>query len=191
MITFSCASCREQYSVDDSQAGQMGRCPSCNAVMRIPAKSTNIFQIFKGNDYFSDKKLNQLYADFLKNYEHLIVSQQIEKGDNNEHALVEMRTTGNRTQFVFIFRYSQNNYTFVGMSSTIGKIQYNETAVAALRAVNVFSIYTISLSNDNELIVSNMRLIEGFTTIEFAVAISAIANFADKMEKDIFGSDAE
>jgi hypothetical protein len=127
----------------------------------------------------------------LKNYEHLIVSQQIEKGDNNEHALVEMRTTGNRTQFVFIFRYSQNNYTFVGMSSTIGKIQYNETAVAALRAVNVFSIYTISLSNDNELIVSNMRLIEGFTTIEFAVAISAIANFADKMEKDIFGSDAE
>jgi hypothetical protein len=121
----------------------------------------------------------------------LIVSQQIEKGDNSENALVEMRTTGNRTQFVFIFRYSQNDYTFVGMSSTIGKIQYNETAVAALRAVNVFSIYTISLNNDNELIVSNMRLIEGYTTIEFAVAISAIANFADKMEKDIFGTDSE
>jgi hypothetical protein len=77
------------------------------------------------------------------------------------------------------------------MASYIGKIKYNETAVAALRAVNMFSIYTISLSDDNELIVSNMRLIDGFTTIEFAAAISAIANFADKMEKDIFGLDAE
>jgi hypothetical protein len=191
MITFSCASCREQYNVDDSQAGQMGRCPNCNAVMRIPAKSTNIFQIFKGNDYFSDKKLNQLYADFLKNNEHLVVSQQIEKGDNNENAIVEMRTTGNRTQFVFIFRYTQNNYTFVSMASYIGKIKFNETAVAALRAVNVFSIYTISLDNDNELVVSNLRLIDGFTTIEFAAAISAIANFADKMEKDIFGTDSQ
>jgi DNA-directed RNA polymerase subunit RPC12/RpoP len=191
MITFSCASCREQYSVDDSQAGQMGRCPNCNAVMRIPAKSTNIFQIFKGNDYFSDKKLNQLYADFLKNNEHLVVSQKIDKGDNSENAIVEMRTTGNRTQIVFIFRYTQNNYTFVSMASYIGKIKYNETAVAALRAVNMFSIYTISLDDDNELVVSNLRLIDGFTTIEFAAAISAIANFADKMEKDIFGSDAQ
>jgi hypothetical protein len=191
MITFSCSSCREQYNVDDSQAGQMGRCPNCNAVMRVPAKSTNIFQIFNGNEYFSDKKLNQLYADFLKTNEHLIVSQHIEKGDNSENAVVEMRTTGKRTQFVIIFRYTQNKYTFVSMASYIGKIQYNETAVAALRAVNVFSIYTISLNNNNELVVSNMRLIDGFTSLEFAAEISAIANFADKMEKDIFGTDAQ
>ena len=191
MITFSCASCREQYSVDDSQAGQMGRCPSCNAVMRIPAKSTNIFQIFKGNDYFSDKKLNQLYADFLKNNEQSIVSQKIDKGDNNELAIVEMRTSGARTQIVVIYRFAENGLNFVGMSSTIGEIKYNETAVTALRAVNMFSIYTISLNNDNELIVSNMRLIEGFNALEFAVAINAIAKFADKMEKDIFGVDYE
>jgi hypothetical protein len=63
--------------------------------------------------------------------------------------------------------------------------------VAALRAVNVFSIYTISLNNNNELVVSNMRLIDGFTSLEFAAEISAIANFADKMEKDIFGTDAQ
>jgi hypothetical protein len=191
MITFSCASCREQYSVDDSQAGQMGRCPSCNAVMRIPAKSTNIFQIFKGNDYFSDKKLNQLYADFLKNNEQSIVSQKIDKGDNNELAIVEMRTAGTRTQIIVIYRFAENGHNFVGMSSTIGEIKYNETAVTALRAVNMFSIYTISLNNDNELIVSNMRLIEGFNALEFAVAINAIAKFADKMEKDIFGVDYE
>lgn len=191
MITFSCASCREQYSVDDSQAGQMGRCPNCNAVMRIPAKSTNIFQIFKGNEYFSDKKLNQLYADFLKNNEQSIVSQKIDKGDNNELAIVELRTTGARTQIVVIYRFEKNGLNFVGMSSTIGEIKYNETAVTALRAVDMFSIYTISLNNDNELIVSNMRLIEGFNTLEFSVAINTIAKFADKMEKDIFGVDYE
>lgn len=55
--------------------------------------------------------------------------------------------------------------------------------------MSMFSIYTVSLNEDNEIWVSNMRLMEGFTAREFAAAIDAVAKHADELEKEIFGSD--
>lgn len=122
MITFSCSNCKAQYNVDDSQAGQMGRCTNCNSVMRVPAKSTNLFQIFKGNDYFRDKKMNTLYTELLKVHEHKIVSQQINRGEDVEHAIMEIRTEHYRTQIVTIFRIDLGNNVFVGIASKVGEI---------------------------------------------------------------------
>lgn len=189
MITFSCSNCKAQYNVDDSQAGQMGRCTNCNSVMRVPAKSTNLFQIFKGNDYFSDKKMNTLYTELLKVHEHKIVSQQINRGDNVEHAIMEIRTDSYRTQIVTIFRLEFGKNVFVGIASQVGEIATKDDAVHALRSVSMFSIYTVSLNDENQLWVSNMRLMEGFTAREFASAIDAVAKHADELEKEIFGSD--
>jgi len=189
MITFSCSNCKAQYNVDDSQAGQMGRCTNCNSVMRVPAKSTNLFQIFKGNDYFRDKKMNTLYTELLKVHEHKIVSQQINRGEDVEHAVMEIRTEHYRTQIVTIFRIDLGNNVFVGIASKVGEITTKDDAVHALRSVSMFSIYTVSLNEDNEIWVSNMRLMEGFTAREFAAAIDAVAKHADELEKEIFGSD--
>lgn len=189
MITFSCSNCKAQYNVDDSQAGQMGRCTNCNSVMRVPAKSTNLFQIFKGNDYFSDKKMNALYTELLKVHEHKIVSQQINRGDDLEYAMMEIRTDRSRTQFVEIFRMEIERNTLIGIASQVGEIKTKDDAVHALRSVSMFSIYTVSLDENNVLWVSNMRLMEGFTAREFAVAIDAVARHADELEKEIFGID--
>jgi hypothetical protein len=189
MIKFSCAQCKAQYEVDDSQAGSMGQCTSCKAVMRVPAKSTNIFQIFKGNEYFSDKKLNALYSDLLNVYESKIVHQSIHRGDNFEHAEMEIRTEGHRTQVVMIFRMEIGSYVEVGVASKVGEIATKDDAVHALRSVDMFSGYTVSLDKDNELWVSHRRLIEGFTALEFAVTIDAVAKHADTLEKEILGRD--
>ncbi len=189
MIKFSCAQCKAQYEVDDSQAGSMGQCTNCKAVMRVPAKSTNSFQIFKGNEYFSDKKLNALYSDLLDVYESKIVRQSIHRGDNFEHADMEIRTEGHRTQMVMIFRMDVGSHVAVGIASSVGTIQNTDQAVHALRSVNWFSRYTVSLDEDNELWVSNHRLIEGFTALEFAVTIDAVAKHADTLEKEILGRD--
>ena len=189
MIKFSCAQCKAQYEVDDSQAGSMGQCTSCKAVMRVPAKSTNSFQIFKGNEYFSDKKLNALYSDLLDVYESKIVHQSIHRGDNFEHAEMEIRTEGHRTQMVMIFRMDVGSLVAVGISSAVGTIQNTDQAVHALRSVNWFSRYTVSLDENNKLWVSNHRLIEGFTALEFAVTIDAVAKHADTLEKEILGRD--
>jgi hypothetical protein len=191
MITFSCSSCREKFEVDDKQAGQMGKCPNCGAMMRVPQKSANIFQIFKPNVYFEDKKLNSLYLEFLNNYEARIVQQRIEKFDDVEGVVIEIRANGRRTQIVNVFVFVLNGIRFLGTASVVGEITYNETAVAALRSVNIFSMHTISLDSDNVLKVSNMRLADNLTATEFAFAIINIAEFADAMEKDIFGSDTK
>jgi hypothetical protein len=157
--------------------------------MRVPAKSTNLFQIFKGNDYFRDKKMNTLYTELLKVHEHKIVSQQINRGEDVEHAVMEIRTEHYRTQIVTIFRIDLGNNIFVGIASKVGEISTKDDAVHALRSVSMFSIYTVSLNDDNEIWVSNMRLMEGFTAREFAAAIDAVAKHADELEKEIFGSD--
>ena len=192
MITFSCSSCREKFSVDDNMSGQMGKCPHCGNMMRVPTRSTNIFQIFQKDAYFSDKHLNSLYVGFLKANENLIVSQNLENQSNGEqYVILELRTTGRRTQIVVVDRYEVKNTAFLAVASRIGEIKYNETAVKALRSVNVLSMYTISLDNDNELWVSSMRLLPNMTQAEFNYAVTEIANFADAMEKDIFGSDTE
>jgi hypothetical protein len=157
--------------------------------MRVPAKSTNLFQIFKGNDYFSDKKLNSLYTELLKVYEPKIVSQQIDRGDRFEHAVMEIRTEKFRTQFVWVYKIDLASHTFVGIASKVGKISIADSAIIALRSVDIFSMFTVSLDDDNDLWVSNRRLIEGFTAREFAAAIDAVAKHADELEKEIFGTD--
>jgi Domain of unknown function (DUF4190) len=39
MITFSCHVCRSSLSMDDQYAGQPARCPTCRAVVTVPAQS--------------------------------------------------------------------------------------------------------------------------------------------------------
>jgi len=173
-------------------SGQMGKCPHCGNMMRVPTRSTNIFQIFQKDTYFSDKHLNSLYVGFLKANENLIVSQNLENETNGQQFVVlELRTTGRRTQIIVVNRYEVKNTAFLAIASRIGEIQYNETAVKALRSVNLMTMFTISLNNDNELWVSNLRLLSNMTQLEFNHAITDIATFADAMEKDIFGSDTE
>lgn len=187
MITFSCSSCREKFEVDNSQAGLMGKCPHCGYMMRVPQQSSNIFQIFRGDQYFRDKLLNKLYVDFLKSHEKIIKHQTM--GEREDSVVIELRTQNGRTQLIVVSKFQQGEIPCVILASQIGKIKFNETAVEALRSVDIFSMYTISLDDDNQLWVSNMRILANLTAAEFAFSIINIASFADEMEDDIFGVD--
>jgi hypothetical protein len=88
-----------------------------------------------------------------------------------------------------VYKFELANHTFAGIASKIGRIRTADSAITAMRSVDILSIFTVSLDDENDLWVSNMRGIEGFTAREFAAAIDAVAKHADELEKEIFGSD--
>jgi predicted Zn finger-like uncharacterized protein len=48
MIAFVCHVCRTSLSVDDSQAGQMVRCPTCRQTLRVTARSSDVATVTSG-----------------------------------------------------------------------------------------------------------------------------------------------
>jgi len=185
LINFDCPTCGKAFSVDEKNAGLRGRCPSCKAVIKIPEISQNELELV-GDNLFSDKKLNELYSYFLEHNENEIIRHNIIDGEEVEIGTLTIYTNGLRSQTIMLYKLSDN---FLGFFSIIGAIMYEATAVAALRSVNILSPCTLSLNEDNQLVVSAVKRLDNLDVDEFSDTILAVAKYADALEEAIFGVD--
>jgi len=188
MICFDCPTCGNEFEVDDKSAGLRGKCPKCKAIVRVPETSQNALEII-GDTMFSSSKLNALYSSFVDEYDHKILKHNVIDGDSVELGVVEIMTGGMRSQVVLIYRLGIEESDYVGFVSSIGIITLKDTAVEALRTVDISSRYTLSMDEDNTLKASTIRKLDNFDVEEFADIALRIAHYADWMEKAIFDTD--
>lgn len=191
MIKFNCSGCGNEFNVEEAKAGLKGRCPNCKAIIKVPERSIGDLEIIEDNKFFASEKLNALYGYFMDTYESKIITHSAIPGEEFECVFVSILTDTFRHQNVFIYRINLNDGEYVGFLSNIGVIFFQDTAVAALRTVGVFSQYTLSLSDDNRLQVSAIRKLKNLDEEEFSSIILDLANYADNMEEAIFGQDVE
>lgn len=190
MIEFSCRQCGNELKVDDSKVGRRGKCPRCASIIVVPDTSTNQL-IFVDNDkFFSDKKLNQLYTDFLQLREDLICAHRVLNEESRDKARFEIIIGNGRTQLVWLDNYKvEDGESLVVIYSVVGEITLMESAIHALRSVDICAPYCIGLSKENYLFLSSMAKI---TTLDIELldrTILMVAVKADELEETLFGID--
>ena len=192
MIEFSCRQCEKEFKVDDSKAGVKGKCPKCSSIIVVPAVSTtsNQFIFIEDDNFFSNKKLSQIYKDFLNLRENIIYNHQIINGEAGETARFEIATTTGRSQLVWLCNCTINkNESWVAIFSIVGEITLVESAVHALRAVDTYAPYGIRLTEDNNLVLTSIVKISNLDLELLDRTILMVAVKADELEETLFDAD--
>jgi DNA-directed RNA polymerase subunit RPC12/RpoP len=192
MIEFSCRQCGKELKVDDSKAGFRGKCPKCSSIIVVPDASTSGQEmIFVDDDnFFSDKELNKFYKQFLKKYEEIIYTHQIESAKWGDCARFEIITGSRRSQLVWMMIFNDdNNESYVIIFSLVGKIRMMESAIHALRSVDKFAPYSLSLGDDNQLVLTSRAKISNLDQDLFDSTVIMVAKKADELEESLFGVD--
>lgn len=192
MIEFNCRQCGNELTVDDSKAGLRGKCPRCSSIIVVPSVSTpNNQLIFVDDDnFFSDDTLNDFYKQFLQSFESYIYNHQILTEKWGDCARFEIATGSGRSQIVWLMNFKGNEgESWVGIFSIVGKITLMESAVHALRNVDVFAPYCIRLDDTNQLILTVSAKISNLDQDLFNRSIAMVASKADELEETLFGVD--
>ena len=192
MIEFSCRQCDNELSVDDSKAGLRGKCPRCSSIIVVPSVSTPSNQLIfvDDNNFFSDSKLNKLYKCFLEQLEDSIYAHQVSTEKWGDCARFEIATGKGRSQFVWLLNFNGNdNESWVGVFSIVGKIKLFESAIHALRSVDALAPYGIRLDDSNELVLSMSSNIKNIDQQLFNRSIIMVGTKADELEETLFGID--
>lgn len=192
MIEFSCRQCGNELSVDDSKAGLRGKCPRCSSIIVVPAVSTPSNQlIFVDDDnFFADNDLNRFYKQFLNLFEDSIYSHQVLTETWGDCARFEVATGNGRSQLVWIINFKDDDSeSWVGIFSIVGEITLMESAVHALRSVDRFAPYGITLDDKNQLVLTVSAKIGNLDQELFNRSIIMVASKADQLEETLFGVD--
>lgn len=192
MIEFSCHQCGNELSVDDSKAGLRGKCPRCSSIIVVPPVSAPSNQlIFVDDDnFFADHSLNKLYKQFLKLLEDSIYSHQVSTEKWGDCARFEIATGSGRSQLVWLINFKDDaGESWVGIFSIVGTIKTMESAVHALRNVDAFAPYGISLDEQNQLVLTVSTKISNLDQGLFNRSIVMVASKADELEETLFGVD--
>lgn len=192
MIDFRCRQCDNELHVDASRAGSRGKCPRCSSIIVVPNVSSLDNQlIFVDDDnFFADKNLNELYKKFLESLGELIYTHRVSTEKWGDCARFEILTGGRRSQLVWLMNFkNSDNESFVSIFSIVGKIRLMESAVHALKSVDAFSPYVVSLDDDNSLRLTANSKINNLDQDLFNRSIIMVASKADELEEELFGVD--
>lgn len=190
MIKFNCRICGKEFTVDESKIGMRGKCPKCSSIIIVPATSNDQLVLLEDTQFFEDSELNDLYEHFLQSQEGIIHNHQILNEHSETVAKLEIITDIGRSQLIFISSFlDEHGETWVGVFSNIGEITEKDSAILALRNVDKFAPYCLSLEDDNRLLLTAAHRVSNLDNTTFEQMLMMIAHKADSLEEGIFGID--
>ncbi|MCY7277930.1 MAG: hypothetical protein LH702_30400 [Phormidesmis sp. CAN_BIN44] len=134
--------------------------------------------------------MNGLYKQFLKLLEDLIYSHQVSTETRGDCARFEIATGSGRSQLVWLINFKDDNdESWVGIFSVVGEITLMESAIHALRSVDRFAPYGITLDEKNQLTLTMSTKISNLDQDLFNRSIVLVASKADELEEVLFGID--
>jgi DNA-directed RNA polymerase subunit RPC12/RpoP len=197
-IEFKCPACGNEMTAPDEMKGQRGKCPECGRLIKVPEYSSNSL-VFSDKGYFKSFHLNQLFQDFLDEYDDDIKSCRVANnlGKDIEGAILEIYTGRGRTQIVVLGRGVINGDEVLISSTTIGKKEDADDFYDVLMdlALNLpaFPTYAVTIyTSDNglkELRLNKVTRLEYVDSNVFYESVLRMAHVADIVESQHYSND--
>lgn len=190
MIKFNCRICGKEFVVDESKIGLRGKCSKCSSILVVPAVSTDQLVLLEDDQFFEDSELNELYEHFLRSREEQIHNHQLLNEHSGTVAKLEIITDIGRSQLIFVSSFLDGQgEMWVGVFSNIGIITEKDSAIIALRNVDKFAPYCLSLEDNNTLMLTAAHKVSNLDDDTFERMLMMVAHKADSLEEVIFGID--
>lgn len=195
-IEFKCRRCRHAMEVNDEMAGRNGKCPECGSIVTVPERSESNL-VFVEDGFFQSSRLNELFANFLKEYSDRIINSKIENLQDGDALHLEIYTGNGRSQIVLLGYARQADVIFT--QSIIGVPVGEASGVAALEimirvgSLSVYPTYGLSIDkNRNGDYAYKLRRANRSKHVDeqtFYDLTIRLAEIADDIERQVFGSD--
>jgi len=182
--------------VSDKMAGHHGKCPECGSLVTVP-KQSQCELVFVEDGFFQSDHLNELFSDFLEKYGNRILKSKIDNLDDGDLLNLEIYTTDGRSQVVSLGYAKQTDIIFT--QSIIGVPVGPDSGIAALEIMirvgdlPIYPTYGLSIkpNGDGDYLYQLRRAnrckhVDEQTFYDLTIRL---AEFADKIEQQVFNSD--
>ena len=194
-IEFKCPACGNELSVDESLKGQRGKCPECGRLLTVPEYSSHSL-VVSDNGYFKSPRLNQLFQEFLDNYDDDIRQCRIGAAvfKDIEGAELEIYTKGGRTQFVRVVRKELNGMDVLVSTTIIGRNSdyegFNDILIDLALNLPVFPTYAVHIDTERkEISLCKVTRLEFVDSNVFYESVLQMALVADAVEAKHYDND--
>ena len=197
-IDFRCPACGNELSVDESMTGKRGKCPECGRLLTVPEYSSHSL-VLSDKGYFKSPHLNQLFQDFLDEYDDDIKACHVANnlGKDMEGAILEIYTGRGRTQFVVLARAVIDGDEVLVSFTTIGKKEDADDFYDVLMdlALNlpVFPTYAVNIDTSangvKALRLNKVTRLEYVDSNVFYESVLQMARVADIVERKHYSND--
>ena len=194
-IDFRCPACGNELSVDESMTGKRGKCPECGRLLTVPEYSSHSL-VLSDKGYFKSPHLNQLFQDFLDEYDDDIKACHVANnlGKGIEGAILEIYTERGRTQFVALAIGVIDGEEVFLSKTTIGKNSeydgFNDILIDLALHLPTFPTYAVKIDTDSkELTLSKATRLEYVDSNVFYESVLRMARVADIVEDKHYSND--
>ena len=194
-IDFRCPACGNELSVDESMTGKRGKCPECGRLLTVPEYSSHSL-VLSDKGYFKSPHLNQLFQDFLDEYDDDIKACHVANnlGKDIEGAILEIYTGGGRTQFVALAIGVIDGEEVLLSKTTIGKNPeydgFNDILIDLALHLPTFPTYAVRIDTDSkELTLNKVTRLEYVDSNVFYESVLKMARVADIVESKHYSND--
>lgn len=194
-IDFRCPACGNELSVDESMTGKRGKCPECGRLLTVPEYSSHSL-VLSDKGYFKSPHLNQLFQDFLDEYNDDIKACHVANnlGKDGEGAILEIYTGRGRTQFVVLAIGVVDGEEVFLSNTTIGKNSeydgFNDILIDLALHLPIFPTYAVHIDTDSkELTLNKVTRLEYVDSNVFYESVLKMARVADIVERKHYSND--
>lgn len=194
-IDFRCPACGNELSVDESMTGKRGKCPECGRLLTVPEYSSHSL-VLSDKGYFKSPHLNQLFQDFLDEYDDDIKACHVANnlGKDMEGAILEIYTGRGRTQFVALGIGVIDGEEIFLSKTIIGKNSeydgFNDILIDLALHLPIFPTYAVNIDTDSkELTLSKATRLEYVDSNVFYESVLRMARVADIVEGKHYSND--
>ena len=191
-IAFKCPNCDNELHAEDDMKGKRGKCPQCGRLIKVPEYSSHEL-VMSENGYFKSQRLNELFQEFLDEYDEDIKKCHVGE-ERGVSTAVEVYTDGGRSQFVALGVSKVNDQDEFLMSYTvIGKnpkfLNFPEILVDLACNMPLYPTYTAHVQGDQLMLfkITNLKHVDSQVFYE---SIIAMAKYADSIEEKYYDNDA-
>ena len=194
-IDFRCPACGNELSVDESMTGKRGKCPECGRLLTVPEYSSHSL-VLSDKGYFKSPHLNQLFQDFLDEYDDDIKACHVANnlGKDMEGAILEIYTGRGRTQFVALGIGVIDGEEIFLSKTIIGKNSeydgFNDILIDLALHLPIFPTYAVNIDTDSkELTLNKVTRLEYVDSNVFYESVLKMARVADIVERKHYSND--
>ncbi|WP_294436826.1 hypothetical protein [uncultured Victivallis sp.] len=197
-IVFKCPACGNQMEVDESLAGERGKCPVCQRLVTVPRHSAKeLIVTTEEQGFFHSERLNELFDDFLDEYSQEIKNCQFYDVDDAEGMELEIYTSNGRTQVVLLVVCQFDGREVLSGRSVIGRheeyLNFNDILIDLALNLPPYPTYSVFISKNNnglnEIGLQKIIFLDQVDKQTFNDLTIHLARVADRVEKEHYSND--
>lgn len=197
-IVFKCPACGNQMEVDESLAGERGKCSVCQRLVTVPRHSAKeLIVTTEEQGFFHSERLNELFDDFLDEYSQEIKNCQFYDVDDAEGMELEIYTSNGRTQVVLLVVCQFDGREVLSGRSVIGRheeyLNFNDILIDLALNLPPYPTYSVFISKNNnglnEIGLQKIIFLDQVDKQTFNDLTIHLARVADRVEKEHYSND--